>query len=52
VNLVLQGGGNVDAEMLTKTVAAVWARGVFEFDEVLLRTALARDVRVSVAHWT
>ena len=52
MNLVLQGGGNVDAEMLTKIVAAMWTSGVFVFDEILLRTALAHDVRVLVAHWT
>jgi hypothetical protein len=52
VNLVLQGGGNVVAEMLTKTVAALWASGVFVFDKILLGTALAYDVRVLVAHWT
>ena len=45
VNLVLQGGGNVDAEMLTKIMAAMWARGVSVLDEFLLRTALAHDMR-------
>ena len=44
VNLVLQGGGNVVAEMLPKIVAAMWARGVSVLDEFLLRTALAHDV--------
>ena len=52
MNLVLQGGGDVVAEILTKTVAAMGTSGVFVFDEILLRTALAHDVRVSVAHWT
>ena len=51
MNLVLQGGGNVVAEILTKTVAAMRTSGVSVLDELLLRTALAHDVRVSVAHW-